>query len=649
MKNDKTLYTEESIKHLAPREFIRAKSGIYLGDNSYNSQLIKEIFANSFDEHTIGHGDVINISVDTKKNKYVVEDNGQGFPINVIKGKDKKTILQQAFDTLNTSGKFTDDGVYSGSSLGNFGIGTKLTNFLSTKLEVISYNSKGEFEHLTFKDGIFESREVGKDPKHQSGTRVEWYPDKQFFQKNEPEVAQLKDYFEEVAALSGKVTINFKYNDREFSFSEPGGITKLLENRVGDKKLLNDTFSMRKEVDGELFDIALTFTTDYSANISAYINYGATESGVHITAFKQAFAKALNNYAKDKGLVKEKEGTLSFEELSEGLAVIFNLKAKGVKYDAQVKTRVVDIDRKLLTQVMSGDFAAWLINNGKDAETIVERAANARRARKAAQDAREKIRNADSGKVKKKFIDLPSKLVDAWSKDRSKCEIYITEGDSAANGLIARRDGETQAIFPIRGKILSCRKATRAKIYGNQEIANIVKALGLSIEEKTGKLIYDQKKLRYDKIIFATDADDDGMDIRLLLLTMFWELCPELIYNKHIYVAIPPLYRVTTKQNKYIFLTGDKDLEEYRKKHKNESFLVNRNKGLGEQDPDEVAECLLHPDTRNIQPIIGSEDRFDEIDKMLEMAKGPGVEDRRAYLLDYYDKLNKGEIEEARF
>lgn len=641
------LYTEDSIKHLPPREFTRLRPATYLGSNTYNTQLIREVFANSFDEHIIGHGDLIKVSIDVKKNTYIVEDNGQGFPINVVK-KDGKTILQQSFDTLNTSGKFDDNGIYAGSAIGLNGIGAKLTNFLSESLEVISYNSKGEFEKCIFKDGIFEKREIGKS-KHESGTIVKWKPDKQFFQNNEPNINDLKEYFEEVSALSGKLTIELNYNGQEFNFSEPGGITKLLENRVGDKKLLDNTFAMRKEVGDELFDIALTFTSDYSANISAYINYGATESGVHITAFKQAFAKALNNYAKDKGLVKEKEGTLSFEELSEGLAVIFNLKAKGVKYDAQVKTRVVDIDRKLLTQVMSGDFAAWLINNGKDAETIVERAANARRARKAAQDAREKIRNADSGKVKKKFIDLPSKLVDAWSKDRSKCEIYITEGDSAANGLIARRDGETQAIFPIRGKILSCRKATRAKIYGNQEIANIVKALGLSIEEKTGKLIYDQKKLRYDKIIFATDADDDGMDIRLLLLTMFWELCPELIYNKHIYVAIPPLYRVTTKQNKYIFLTGDKDLEEYRKKHKNESFLVNRNKGLGEQDPDEVAECLLHPDTRNIQPIIGSEDRFDEIDKMLEMAKGPGVEDRRAYLLDYYDKLDRGEIEEASF
>ena len=644
MAKDK-LYKDDSIKHLAPREFTRLRPATYLGSNAYNTQLIREVFANSFDEHIIGHGDTIKVSIDTKKNEYVIEDNGQGFPINVIAKKDK-TILQQSFDTLNTSGKFDDNGIYAGSAIGLNGIGAKLTNFLSEKLEVISYNDKGDYEKCIFKDGIFEKREVGKS-KHNSGTIVKWKPDKQFFQNNEPNINELKDYFEEVSALSGKLTVELDYNGKQFTFSEFGGIEQLLENRVGDKKLLSSVFSMRKEVGDELFDIALTYTTDYSASISAYVNYGATEQGAHITSFKQAFSKALNNYAKDNGLIKAKEGTIPFDELSEGLAVIFNLKAKGVKYDAQVKTRVVDIERELLNQVMSGDFATWLINNSNDTKIIIERAINARRAKKAAQEAREKIRNADNGKAKKKFVDLPSKLVDAWSKDRSKCELMVVEGDSAGNGLVATRNGEFQSIFPIRGKLLSCRKATKAKIFGNQEIANIVKAIGLQIDESTGKLIYDKKKLRYDKIIFTTDADSDGYDIRLLLLTMFWELCPELVFNGHIYVAIPPLFRITTKKGEYIFLKNKKELEEYREKHKNETFTINRNKGLGEQSPDELEICLLNPKTRNIEKLECTEEMFKEVDDMLDMAKGPDANIRRDYLLKYYDDLENGRVEEA--
>jgi DNA gyrase subunit B len=260
----------------------------------------------------------------------------------------------------------------------------------------------------------------------------------------------------------------------------------------------------------------------------------------------------MNRYAEDNGFLKKNDAPLTSAELSEGLVVVFNLKVNSVKYDSQTKVRVVDVDKTLINNVINNDFVAWLANNPKDAKIIIDKALMARKAKEAAQNAKDRIRNATT--KGKKFINLPTKLIDAYSKDRGECELLIAEGDSAANGLIAKRDGKTQAVFPIRGKVLSCRKATSDKVYANQEISNIVKAIGLDIDKNTGKLIYDAKKLRYGKIILAGDGDEDGANIRALLLNMFWWLCPELVMNGHIAVAYPPLFRITTKTNSYIYL-----------------------------------------------------------------------------------------------
>ena len=259
---------------------------------------------------------------------------------------------------------------------------------------------------------------------------------------------------------------------------------------------------------------------------------------------------------------------------------------------------------------------------------ILDRAILARKAKEAAQKAKDGIRNAKN--TGKKFISLPTKLVDAWNKDRKECELYIVEGDSAANGLIAKRDGKTQAVFPIRGKILSCRKATMDKIYANQEISNIVKAIGLDINKTDGKLIYDPKKLRYGKIVLAADADQDGAHIRMLLINALWWLCPELILNNHIYAAYPPLFKIT-KDGKYIYIKDNAELEKYKKSTKG-NYNVNRLKGLGEMDPAELAECLLKEKTRNIIPLESKD--FNITDNLLELILGNDVESRRSYLYD---------------
>ena len=625
-KKDKTLYTEDSIISLDPRSFTRLRPSTYLGSNEYSTQLVREVFANALDEHLIGHGNEIAVEVDTKYNTYKVVDNGQGFPVNVE--KDGETVLQASFDRLNTSGKYDEDGVYGGSVLGLNGIGAKLTNFLSEWLRVRTVR-EGQFEYLEFEDGIFKRRGTGADTRP-SGTTVEWKPDKQFFQHPEANLSDLRKLFEDISALCPALTIKLDVDGKVETYHADNGIQDLLDTKIGKKEILSNRFAIRKTVGDNLFDIAMTYTSDYSDSIIAYVNYGLTESGIHITYLRSMFTEQVNKYAFDNGYLKKKDKKLTSAELSEGQVLVFNLKANGVKYDSQTKVRIVDIDYSLIKQVMENDFAVWLNNNPKDAKLIIDRALIARKAKDAAQKAKEGIRNA-SGKKAKKFIDLPTKLVDAFSKNRNDCELYICEGDSAANGLIARRDGELQAIFPIRGKILSCRKATVDKIYANQEISNIVKALGLDIEKDTGKLVYDKKKLRYGKIILAADADEDGYDIRLLLLNMFWWLCPELVKEGHIYIAIPPLYRITTSNNAYIFLKGDKELEDYKNAHKNDKFLINRNKGLGEQDSKELAQCLLNTATRNVQQITVSDAKA--VDDLLEITMGQKVEPRRDYLL----------------
>ena len=627
MKKDKTIYTEDSIISLNPRDFTRLRPSTYLGSNEYSTQLVREVFSNALDEHLIGHGNTIYVTINN--NIYSVEDEGQGFPVNLVKGD--RTILQAAFDTLNTSGKYDDDGVYRGTSLGLNGIGSKLTNFLSKWLTVLTWNN-GQFEKIIFKDGIFESRHTG-EINHKNGTCVTWEPDPQFFQNPEANVSDLRRLFEDISGLCPQLTIKFNVNGNEEIFHAENGLNDLLDKKVKDKELLQNRFNLRKEEDGKLVDIALTYTTDYSENVTAYVNYGLTESGAHISLIKSLFTNCINDYALNTGLIKKKSDRLTAWELSEGFTVVFNVKTTGVKYDSQTKVRVVDLDRTLLITAVNAELPAWFMNNPKDAKLIVDRALNARKAKEAAQNRKDRIRNATN--KGKKFISLPTKLVDAYSKDRSECELFITEGDSAANGLIAKRNGKTQAVFPIRGKILSCRKASPDKVYANQEIANIVRALGLDTNKETGKLVYNEKKLRYGKIIFATDADPDGYQIRLLLLNAFWWLCPELIENGHIYAAVPPLYRVTTKKNEYIYLTDDKALNEYKKNHK--SFILGRLKGLGEQDPSELAECLLKEQTRNIQQILSPS--FKETDDMLECFMGPDVKSRRDYLLKHYSEI----------
>lgn len=639
-KKNKHVYSDDSIISLSPRDFTRLRPSTYLGSNEYSTQLVRESFANALDEHVIGHGDKIEIVVDTNKNKYSVKDYGQGFPINSIR-EDNTTVLEAAFSILNTSGKYDDsqDGIYQGSSLGCNGIGSKLICFLSKSLDVLTYNNN-QFEHIWFKDGVFIKRETGEwKHKDTSGTIVTWSPDKQFFQNVEANNNDLKTLFESVSALCPQLTIEYTYDNNKFIYHSENGLEDLLDAKVKNKEILSNRFAIRKESDSGMFDIILTYTTDYSDNIIAYVNYGLTEAGVHISTVRSLITKQINKYAFDNNLLKKNDDPLTGAELSEGLVIAFNIKATNVKYDSQTKTKVVDIDKTLINAVLNYDFADWLMYNPKDVKLIVDRALMARKTKEAAQNAKELVRGL---KVKSNVrnLDLPTKLIDAnpRSKDRSNCILYCVEGDSAANGLISKRNGEIHGIMPLRGKILSARKASIEDLMKNQEIQNIIKAIGLDLDPDTFTLKYNIKKLRFSKIVFLCDGDPDGGHIRLLLLTLFWRLCPELITNGHIYSSCPPLYKITTKKNEYLYLTAAPDLEAYKAKHKSESFIVNRLKGLGEMSPSELYECMIKDGNKNIMQI--TVDDFDNADNELEIFMGNEVTQRRDYYNKHYNDIS---------
>ena len=567
----------------------------------------------------------------------MVRDYAQGFLVNSVR-EDGKTVLQASFDTLNTSGKFSDDGVYEGTALGLNGIGSKLTNFLSHKMEVETWRD-GQTESIFFEEGIFVNRAVGKS-KEPNGTYVRWQPSEEFFTHPEVDINKIKNLFHILTCLCTGLTIKLTIDDKEEIFTSKHGLNDLVDDAVGDSEIIGSRMNMNFDAGKNKLDMVITYTSKYSLNMISYVNTGDTDAGPHITQIKTILTREFNKFFKEKKWLKEKDENLSGDDIQEGMFIAFNLTAPGVSYDAQTKSRIVKIDMSPFTTSIVNALHDWFNKNEKDIKIIFEKAAAARKARDAAKKARDAARKVGKNK-KQKLLNLPTKLVDCWGKNRLDCELMIEEGDSAASGLIECRNSEINAIFPIRGKIIAAYKNSSEKIFTNQEVINLIKAIGLDLDTKTNKLIYDVKKLRYGKILLCADADPDGASIRNLLIEMFWWLCPELILNGHIYTTMPPLFRITTKKNQYIYLKDENELNEYKNKHKNEKFLINRNKGLGEQDSEELADALVNPDTRNIAKIIVNNEN--EAKQMIEMLLGTSVPPRRRFLLQHEGEANESD------
>ena len=584
---DKHLYTEDSIESLSPLEFTRLRPQVYAGDCTYSTQLLVEIISNAVDEYRLGHGNKIDVTIN--KDIVSVQDYGQGFIPNSFR-EDGKTILEAAFSVLNTSGKYREDGTYEGTSLGSFGIGSKITTFLSHWLKVETYRN-GEAEKVYFEEGVFKERKLYYSTKDQpiNGTFVMWQPSEEFFTHTEVELNKVQDLFETIVCLCPGLEINLNVINlhkngveiKEYTryYSEKG-INDLVDKAVKDTELINNRFFMNFSEGKNKFDMVLTYAGNYSSTIVPYVNTGLTESGPHITQIKTVITREFNKFFKEKKWLKEKDTNLTGDDIQEGMYIVFNITAPNIGYDAQVKSRITKIDMSPFTSALSTNLNIWLNNNEKEIKSIFEKAVAARKARDAAKKARDKAR--EQNKKKQKALKFDSKLADCNSKDRSKCEIYITEGDSASGNLKLARNNETQAVMPVRGKILNTQKATFAQIQKNAEIITMCDAFfgpgDWSIDPKTLKVTYHQ--VRYGKIIIMSDADVDGAHIKNLFYTFIWNFCPDLIKDGYVYAGVPPLYKITLAANKgYKYLKNDEALAEYQKENKGKKYQIGRMKG----------------------------------------------------------------------
>ena len=623
------LYTEDSIESLSPLEFTRLRPGVYCGDTNYSTQLLIEIFSNAVDEYRNGFGDKIDVTING--DVVAVRDYGQGFIPNSFRDDDK-TILEAAFSVLNTSGKYRDDGTYEGTSLGSFGIGSKITTFLSHWLRVKTIRNS-EWEEIYFKEGVFSNRTCGAGGV--SGTLVEWQPSEEFFTHTEVELNKVKDLFETITCLCPGLTINLNLGgENSVQYYSANGINDLVNKNLKGEELINNRFSMNFSEGKNKLDMVLTYAGNYSSTIVPYVNTGLTESGPHITQIKTVITREFNKFFKEKKWLKDKDTNLTGDDIQEGMYVVFNITAPNVGYDAQVKSRITKIDMSPFTSALSTNLNIWLNNNEKEVKNIFEKAAAARKARDAAKKARDKAR--EQNKKKQKALKFDSKLADCNSKDRSKCEIYITEGDSASGNLKLARDNETQAVMPVRGKILNTQKATFAQIQKNAEIMTMCDAFfgpgDWSIDPKTLKVTYHQ--VRYGKIIIMSDADVDGAHIKNLFYTFIWNFCPDLIKDGYVYAGVPPLYKITLAANKgYKYLKNDEALAKYQKENKGKKYQVGRMKGLGEMDVEETEETLTDPNNRIIKQ-INVED-VAAADKLFNDLMGNAVIPRKRYIKEH--------------
>lgn len=630
------LYTEDSIASLSPLEFTRLRPGVYCGSTEYSTQLLIEIVSNAIDEFSAGHGNVINVDY-KDSGECTVEDFAQGFPVNVMR-EDGETVLQASFDVLNTSGKFTDDGVYEGTALGLNGIGSKLTNYLSHWLEVSTYRD-GKMESVSFKEGIFNSRKTGEQGSNHTGTIVHWLPSEEFFTNAGIEINRIKELFKVLVCLCPGLTINLSHNGKDIiSFVSKDGLNDLVTDIAKDNEILSNRLKIQYEQGRNKLDFILTYTDKYALNMVSYVNTGETDSGPHITQIKTLITREFNKFFRDKKWLKEKDENLSGDDIQEGMLIVFNITAPNISYDAQTKSRIVKIDMTPFTSVLTEHIQYWLNNNEKEIKVIADKAINARKARDAAKKAREAVRE-NQKKKKERVLKFDSKLADCNGKDRSRCEIYVTEGDSASGNLKMARDNTYQAIMPVRGKILNVRKASLDKIQKNAEIMTMIEAFGLSVDMKTMKLTYRPEDLRYGKIIIESDADVDGAHIKNLFYTFIWTFCPQLIKDGYVYAGVPPLYKVTEGKDKFIYLKDDAALEEYRTKNIGKKYVVKHLKGLGEMDVDET-DVLVNPELRNIRQIT-VEDAI-AADALFDDLMGTAIAPRKEFIKQHSQEATYG-------
>lgn len=624
------LYDEKSIESLSPLEFTRLRPGVYVGSTEYSTQLLIEIVSNAVDEFKAGHGNKINVTI-KKDNTIIVEDNGQGFIPNA-KRDDGKTVLEASFSVLNTSGKYSDDGVYEGTALGLNGIGSKLTTYLSHWLEVISHRD-GKYEHIWFKEGVFEKRECGAwdNKNYPSGTLVQWQPSEEFFTHPEVDMPVIINLFKVIACLCPGLTIELNREGQpQVIFASKNGLMDLVDEAVKGKEILKNRLNFNFSDNKNKLDLVLTYTNSYSATIVPYVNTGLTDSGPHITQVKTILTREMNKFFREKGWLKDKDENLTGEDCQEGVYIAFNVTAPGVAYDAQTKSRVVKLDMKPFTSAIAEELQYWLAANEKDVKKIADKALNARKAREAARKARDAARGVKGKKETglKAKMQISNKFIDCTNKNPKNRNLLVVEGLSAGASAVEARNPKTDCIYMLRGKIVSPLKTAVEKILANQEMSDIVRVIGAGFGSS-----FDVNKMNFDKVVITSDADSDGADIELLLITFFYTYMRPLVEAGKLYRAVTPLYIIRHKGNEYYCYTED-ELTEWKNTHTG-SYDLLRAKGLGELNPEDLQKvCFMNERYKRIS--ISDAEKTTEL---LNILMGSAVEPRKQYIYDNANEL----------
>ena len=618
-------YKADQIQVLEGLEAVRKRPGMYIGSVSVRGlhHLVYEIVDNSVDKALAGYCRNINVVIE-KGNIIRVEDDGRGIPVD-IHPKTKISAAETVYTVLHAGGKFGGDSGYKVSG-GLHGVGSSVVNALSEWTEVTIKRDGGIFQ-MKFNRGKTVEPLTRIGDSNETGTTVRFLADSTIFETLEYEYEVLENRFREMAFLTKglKITIKDEREEpiKQAEFCFEGGLISFVEYLNKNKEKLHDK-PIYIEKKGEFpIEIAMQYTTAYSDNIYSFVNnINTIEGGTHLEGFKRALTKVFNDYAKSHNILKEKDGNLQGEDIREGITAVISVKVKEPQFEGQTKTKLGNSEVTGLVQgAMNEALSSFLEENPTVAKAILDKCISASRAREAARKARELVRrkNALEGST------LPGKLADCSEKDASLCEVYIVEGDSAGGSAKQGRDRKFQAILPLWGKMLNVEKARADKIYGNDKLNPVILAIGAGIGAD-----FDVTKIRYGKVIIMADADVDGSHIRTLLLTFFFRYMRPLVENGNVYLAQPPLYKLSRKGMKDVYCYTDEQLEQHLAELGRDGMNIQRYKGLGEMNPEQLWETTMNPATRTLVQV--TMDDAVKADEIFTVLMGDEIAPRREFI-----------------
>lgn len=626
----KSNYDGNSIAVLEGLEAVRRRPGMYIGSVGTKglNHLIYEIVDNSVDEHLAGYCNEIKVTLE-KDGSATISDNGRGIPVD-INDKTGRPAVEVVFTVLHAGGKFGDVGYKISGGL--HGVGASVVNALSVWLEV-NVKRDGKVYNQRYERGkiMYPLKEVGTCRKNDTGSTVQFYPDGEIFEKTYFKADAIKSRLHETAYLNPNLTIIFENKrvaeEEVITYHEPDGICAYVAELNKEKEKVHDVIYFKKTVDGIEMEVAFQFVNEFSENILGFCNNIYTqEGGTHLTGFKSKFTMVINQYARELGILKEKDANFTGADVRNGMTAVVAVKHPEPRFEGQTKTKLDNPDAgKVAAEITGEELVLYFDRNVEVLKNVIACAEKSAKIRK------QEEKTKTNMLTKTKFsIDSNGKLANCESRKAEECEIFIVEGDSAGGSAKSARKRRTQAILPIRGKILNVEKASIDKVLANAEIKTMINAFGCGFSEGYGN-DFDIEKLKFNKIILMTDADVDGAHIDTLLLTFFYRFMPELITHGHVYLATPPLYKVVPKKGKGQYLYDDKALEKYRKDHK--GFTLQRYKGLGEMDADQLWETTLNPETRILKQVEIEDARL--ASEVTEMLMGNNVGPRRDFIYEH--------------